>query len=84
MGKDSLSAVGTGLHVAQEHGAGWSQLLQGKSEQRSAACRLCGTILCWLLPNCVKLTLITFRELINNVSENHSPVTAKVALDVGS
>lgn len=79
MGKDGLSAVGTGLH-----GVGWSQLLQGKSEQRRAARRLCGTILCCLLPNCIKLTLIPFRELINSVSENHSPVTAKVALDVGS
>lgn len=50
----------------------------------AAACRLCGTVLYCLLSNWIKLTLITFRELINSISESYSPVTAKVALAVGS
>lgn len=49
-----------------------------------AACRLYGTVLCCLQPNWIKLALITFRELINSISESHSPITVKVALAVGS
>lgn len=50
----------------------------------AAAWRLYGTILYCLLPNWIKLTLITFRELINSISESHLPVTDEVALAVGS